>query len=402
MNIDRMRKIDYWIGIPLCFLLSIPTYVFKILRVKPRFKKTPEKIAFIKLSELGAIVLSYPLLNRIKKEYPSAELFFLTFEKNRCVFKLLDGMIEDKNILTIRETTPLVFLLDTLKIIWELRRKGIDIIFDLEFFSRFSAIISYLSGPKKRVGLHHYTFEGLYRGSLLTHKVQYNPLNHVSKTYLSFAQAVSTDSKDHPQLDSAIAQEELVFPEYASKIRVKENIEKRLKDLGISGKRRIFLLNPGEGVLPLREWPLDNFISLSNLILQDNSTCILIIGTEGATKKSGLMRGAISNSRCIDFTGKTSLEELMELFLISEALVSNDCGLVHLAMLTKIKKFILFGPESPQVFGPLDKNSRIIYSNWPCSPCLSALNHRNSDCSENKCLKTIDPEMVYNTIIKSL
>ena len=64
------------------------------------------------------------------------------------------------------------------------------------------------------------------------------------------------------------------------------------------------------------------------------------------------MRGAISNSRCMDFTGKTSLEELMELFLISEALISNDCGLVHLAMLTKIKKFILFGPESPQVFGP--------------------------------------------------
>ena len=276
MNVDTMRRIDYWLGIPLCFLLSIPTHVFKILRIKPRFKKAPEKIAFIKLSELGAIVLSYPLLIRIKKEYPSAELFFLTFEKNKGIFKLLDGMIEDKNILTIRETTPLVFLLDTLKAIWQLRRKGIDIIFDLEFFSRFSAIIAYLSGAKKRVGLHHYTFEGLYRGSLLTHKVQYNPLNHVSKTYLSFAQAVSADSKDHPQLDSAIAPEELVFPEYASKIRIKENIEKRLKDLGIYSKRRIFLLNPGEGVLPLREWPLDNFISLSNLILQDNSTCILI------------------------------------------------------------------------------------------------------------------------------
>ena len=402
MNVNTMRKIDYWFGIPLCFLLSIPSYIFKVLRIKVKPAKAPDKIAFIKLSELGAIVLSYPLLSRIKKEYPSAELFFLTFEKNKGIFKLLNGIVEDNNILTIRETAPLAFILDTLKVIWQLRRKGVDIIFDLEFFSRFSAIIAYLSGSKKRAGLHHYTFEGLYRGSLLTHKVQYNPLNHVSKTYLSFAQAVSTGSKDHPQLDSAITQEELVFPEYASKPRIKENIEKRLKDLGISGKRRIFLLNPGEGVLPLREWPLDNFISLSNLILQDNSSCILIIGTEGATKKSGLMRGAISNSRCIDFTGKTSLEELMELFLISEALISNDCGLVHLAMLTKIKKFILFGPESPQVFGPVDKNSHIIYSNWPCSPCLSALNHRNSDCSENKCLKTIDPEMVYSIITKSL
>ena len=398
MNVDKARKIDYWLGIPLCFLLSIPGYFFKILRIKPKPDKAPEKIVFIKLSELGAIVLSYPLLSRIKKEYPSAELFFLTFEKNKGIFKLFDGMIEDNNILTIRETTPLVFVLDTLKVIWKLRKKGIDIIFDLEFFSRFSAIISYLSGSKKRVGLHHYTFEGLYRGSLLTHKMQYNPLNHVSKTYLSFAQVVSADFKDHPELDSAIIEKELVFPEYASKIKIKESIEKKLNNAGIGIKRRIFLLNPGEGVLPLREWPLDSFISLSNLILQDNSNYVLTIGTEGATKKSGLMRGAISNSRCIDFTGKTSLEELMELFLISEALISNDCGLVHLAMLTGIKKFILFGPESPQVFGPIGKNNHIIYSNWPCSPCLSALNHRRSLCGDNKCLKIINPKTVYQLI----
>jgi len=147
---------------------------------------------------------------------------------------------------------------------------------------------------------------------------------------------------------------------------------------------------------------LENFISLSNLVLQDSANQILIVGTEGATKKSGLMRGAITSSRCVDFTGKTSLEELMELFLISEALISNDCGLVHLAMLTGIKKFILFGPESPQVFGPKDENSHIIYSNWPCSPCLSVLNHRESSCTDNKCLKIIKPEAVYKTILESL
>ncbi|MGA2774751.1 MAG: glycosyltransferase family 9 protein [Candidatus Omnitrophota bacterium] len=402
MDIDKARKIDYWLGIPLCFLLSILVYISKILRIKNKINKPPEKIAFIKLPELGTVILSYPLLNHIKREYPLAEVFFVTFNKNKDIFKLLGNIIPDSNILTIDETTPLTFVLDTLKIIWQLRRKGVDIIFDLEFFSRFSAIISYLSGSKKRVGLHHYTFEGLYRGSLLTHKIQYNPSNHVSKTYLSFAQAVSASSKDHPQLDSAIIEEELVFPEYASKVKIKESIEKKLKDAGIGSKRRIFLINPGEGVLPLREWPLENFISLVNLLLQDSRNYILIIGTEGATKKSGLMRGAISNSRCIDFTRKTSLEELMELFLISEVLISNDCGLVHLAMLTVIKKFILFGPESPQVFGPIGKNSRIIYSNWPCSPCLSAQNHRNSDCSDNKCLKTIKPETVYNAIVESL
>jgi ADP-heptose:LPS heptosyltransferase len=98
---------------------------------------------------------------------------------------------------------------------------------------------------------------------------------------------------------------------------------------------------------------------------------------------------------------QTELAELMELFVIADSLISNDCGLAHLAMLTAVRKFILFGPESPQIFGQLTQNSYPIYSNWSCSPCLSVLNHRDSACKDNQCLKIIDPGYVYNLVLEN-
>jgi ADP-heptose:LPS heptosyltransferase len=357
---------------------------------------------FIKLSELGAIILAYPLLRRLKEEYCSAELFFVTFEKNRSIFALLEGIVPEKNILTIRDDSIFAFALDTIRIIKKLRHRKIDIVFDLEFFSRFSAILTYLVKAGKRIGFYRYTFEGLYRGELLTHKIQYNPLSHMSKTFLSLSQAIKKESKSTPELEEGLNEKEIIFPKYVSKKEIKENLYNKLNSSALNKTKRLFLLNPGEGILPLREWPLENFITLSQLILKNSNNSIIIVGTEGAVRKGELILEALNNSNCINFIGKTSLEELMELFETADALISNDCGLAHLAMLTTIKKFIIFGPESPQVFGPLGHNNWIIYSNWPCSPCLSVLNSRNSACQDNVCLKVIRPEYVYESIVNSL
>ena len=176
----------------------------------------------------------------------------------------------------------------------------------------------------------------------------------------------------------------------------------RLKEFGIDKENRLFLVNPGEGILPLREWPLDNFISLCKKLLEDVNNYIIIVGTKMALNKAKSLYSAIKSKRCINLVGETTLPELLELFNISNALIINDCGLGHLASLTSIKKFIIFGPESPEVFGPLGKNNYTIYSRLPCSPCLSVFNHRKSVCKDNKCLKRIKPEDVYDLIMKSL
>ena len=399
MTVNLMRYMDYWLGIPLCFLLSCLNATLKIFRFRRMRKKVPpKKILFIKLSELGAIILAYPLLKRAREEYPGVKLLFVTFEKNRSIFELLGNIVEDDNILTIREDSISVFIRDTFKIVKKMVKERAGIIFDLELFSRFTAILTFLSQADKKIGFYNYTFEGLYRGNFLTHRIQYNPLLHISKSYLSLWQTVNQEKKDSPEMAERIEDKDIALPKSHVPSEATKQIEDKLKEFGIARKNKVFLLNPGEGILPLREWPLENFVILSKWLLEDANNYIILAGTESGFKKAERLCADVRSRRCLNLVGQTSLPELSALFNMADALICNDCGLAHLASLASTKQFIIFGPETPEVFGPLGEDKWIICSGLPCSPCLSALNNRDSACKDNLCLKIIKPDDVYKLI----
>jgi ADP-heptose:LPS heptosyltransferase len=389
MNIDLVRKIDLWCGVPLCFLFSIFNRIETLFRRTGPDPRPVRKILLIKFSELGAIILSFPLMARLKREYPNAQFYFLTFKKNQELFRFMDGIVPEKNLCVIRES-PVGFVLDALQMIVRLHKEDIDVIFDLEFFSRISALLTYFIHAPKRIGFDRYTFEGLYRGSLLTHRVSYNPLLHVTRNFLALCQDTEKQAKTSPELFLPSDPKDLVFPKYVSNKPVRERLLHKLREQEKTfpgGK--VFLMNPGEGVLPLREWPLERFIELTRKILQNASACVILIGMDGAAWKADQMVEAIRDPRCFSLVGKTPLEELLELFSMSHVLVSNDCGLAHIAMLTSLRTITLFGPESPKIFGPLTEHNHVVCADWPCSPCLSAFNHRDSACRDNMCLKSI-------------
>jgi ADP-heptose:LPS heptosyltransferase len=101
-------------------------------------------------------------------------------------------------------------------------------------------------------------------------------------------------------------------------------------------------------------------------------------------------------SAVIDLTGYTrSIAELLALFHIARLLVTNDGGPGQFAALTPIWTLMLFGPETPGLYAPLTPRCHSFYSQWPCSPCLTAYNHRSSYCDgDNQCLKVIAPAEV--------
>jgi ADP-heptose:LPS heptosyltransferase len=107
---------------------------------------------------------------------------------------------------------------------------------------------------------------------------------------------------------------------------------------------------------------------------------------------------ALAQERCIQFTGQTTFPELMDLFSIGHLLLTNDSGPAHFASLTLIHNFVFFGPETPRLYRPLSKNTHILYSDFPCSPCLTAYNHRNTPCRDNQCLQVISVDSVYDQV----
>jgi ADP-heptose:LPS heptosyltransferase len=404
MQVRTMRFIDYWFGIPMCLFFSVVNSINNFYRKQYR-SKVVNRVIFIKLSEMGAISLAYPLLSEVKKLNPDASLYFLTFEKNRIFFSILGEIIPTKNIFTIREESVIYLLTDFFKAIYAIRRLNIDVSFDLEMLTRFSSILTFLTRSKKKIGFSSYKFEGLYRGNFLTHRVQYNPLQHISKSYLSLGKVMSQEFKNTPEFDETLLDEEIILPMYKSRIEIKREIEKKLNNVGIKSSDRIILINPGEWDWPfnLREWPIENYIELVNRLInfQENLK-IIIVGSPGISGKSTNLYESVKNKKCVNLTGETSISELLELFLLSEAIIVNDSGLAHFASLTAIKTFVFFGPESPQVFSPVGTNTKILYSNYPCSPCFSVFNHRNSTCKKNNCLRSISVDEVFKNVINSL
>ena len=350
---------------------------------------------------MGGIILSYPLVRRVQEEYPDAKMFFLTFASNKSLLEVLK-MVPAQNIVIIDDKSPYAFIQDAVSALQRIRKERIDVCFDLEFFSRFTAILSYLSGAAKRIGFYRYTLEGLYRGNLLTHNILYNPHLHMSQMFLCLGQDLEIHGKVTPELERVPEAIAASAPRFIPTQRQKEEMRDRLKGLGVRADARILFVNPGEGRLPLREWPWNNFVVLVRNLLELENHYILIVGTSGCSGRLRQFDNELKHERCINLSGKTSILELLTFLTMGAALIANDSGLVHLASLTSIQQFIFFGPESPRVFAPLGDHAHIFYSGFSCSPCFSAYNHRRSVCKDNRCLKVITPDEAYNVISKKI
>ncbi len=404
MKVDFMRWVDYYIGVPICFLFSIITSIERLFGLrKPKKNFKPERVLFVELSEMGSAILAYSAMKKAEELF-NARLYFMIFKENEESVKLLD-IVPKENIITIRSKSFFLFFIDTITAIFKMRVKGIDTVIDLELFSRFTSILSFFSGAKAIVGFYRYDMEGLYRGNFQTHKVGYNPHYHISQNFMSLIYSLKADINEIPMLKRAVNKEEVVRAKVVSNKEDKKNILRKLKEINsdINKKSRIILLNPNASqLLPIRKWPLERFMKLAENILKLRGVFIVITGTKSEKEDAEAICSYVKNKRCIDFTGRTSFKELIDLYNVSKVLITNDSGPAHFASLTGIRIVVLFGPETPNIYAPLSDNCVCVYSNYACSPCVSAFNHRKTPCTRSRCLEAIKAGDVFGVVKEGL
>jgi len=166
-----------------------------------------------------------------------------------------------------------------------------------------------------------------------------------------------------------------------------------------SGKHKIILINPNASELLIqRRWPQENFAELIKMILENCPRAIVLItGDPREREEAARLKEQVQDDRCINFAGKVKFAELPLLYSVSELMVTNDSGPPHFAAVTDMPTFVIFGPETPALYGSLGKTTPI-FAGLACSPCVSAANHRKTACSDNVCLKVIKPLRVFKTI----
>lgn len=389
MNLRFQRAVDRYLGVPLCALFS---FFDLFLRRSKAPASPPRRILVILLSEMGSLVLAWPMFARIRERYPDATVHALVFAKNRELLDLL-GVMPAENVLTVDDRSLAGFVGDSLKVTGAMRRLRFDAVIDCELFARVSSIFSYLAGAAIRVGFHRHTQEGLYRGSFINRPVLYNPYRHLSQQFVTLVEAIASDTvplAKHPAPGESRPLPALVF--------AKQEIERVAAQLhsdfpAIAGKSLV-LVNPGGGILTIRAWPLEHYLRLCADLLSDGYA----VAITGLAEDKALGRAIVehcANPLCVDLTGYTrSVRHLLALFHRASLLVTNDGGPGQFAALTPVPTIVFFGPETPALYGTLSKNAYCFHLSLPCSPCLTAYNHRASPCDgDNQCLKRITPEM---------
>jgi ADP-heptose:LPS heptosyltransferase len=129
-------------------------------------------------------------------------------------------------------------------------------------------------------------------------------------------------------------------------------------------------------LIPLRRWPLENFGQLAKRLLDDPNVAVLMTGVAAEKVDAQAIARMAPSERLIDLTGLTRLDELPALYALCAMMLTNDSGPVHFAALTGLKTWVLFGPETPALYGALNPNAEFIYKELACSPCVSAADHR--------------------------
>jgi len=408
ISVNTMRAIDHWVGVPLCALLSpIVALLDGLKNITSRGPEAPKKLLFIELSEMGSAILVDPAMRNAQAR--GAELFFLIFKSNRASLTLLNT-VKPENIFTIDSSSIGGLIKDTLRFLIIARKHRIDTAIDLELFSRFTALLTGLCGARRRVGYHIFHGEGLWRGFMLTRKVHYNPHIHITKNFLSLIHAAFAKNIEVPFSKIHIADSEvrleqaIINPTTLNTVR--DRIEKLSKDSDIEftqGKQRLILVNPNASdLLPQRRWAQQRFSELIKLLHQRfPADLILITGSPSEFEYVEKVRTAANVKHALNFAGQVSFAELPSLYTLSDVMVTNDSGPGHFSAVTPLRTVVLFGPETPALYGSVG-NSISITANLACSPCVSAANHRKTPCQNNICMQAITVSEVLEKMEQQL
>lgn len=402
MNADRMRRLDYWVGVPICFILTLLVRLRALPGIRQPPASRPRHVLLIELAEMGTTVLACPAIQRLQARHPGCLVYFLLFKQIEESVSVLD-VIPPAHVLTIDASSFWTLLRDTVRFTRAARRFEIDTAINLEVFARFSTILSVVSGAATRVGFHRFAQEGLYTGDVLTHQVIYNPHLHTWQLLTTLVEALDAPRADLPlgkfPVETACTLPRLATDDFARR-RIQDRVTSRQP--AAAGKRWIVVNPNASSLIAVRKWPLDRYAALIERLLRDPRNACVITGTAAERDAAGVIVARVPNERLVDLTGETTLRDLIDLFNVSSLLITNDSGPAHFAALTDIPVLVFFGPETPRLYGPLSRRGTALYAHYACSPCVSAYNQRRTVCTNNRCLQHFDVDTAYAHAVRLL
>jgi len=392
--------IDMRVGPLLCALLVGWRAIFRVRAPLP----TPEsvkKILVLKPWGMGSIVLASPLLERLRERHPQARIDFVSLRENAPILSLLP-QIDRRIALELGGGIP-AFFVGTLRTLLALRRERYDLLYDLEFFTRFSAIFSSLVHARRS---HGFSSKSQWRGRLHDVQVPFNAYHHVALNFLMLLRDDPMDPIDTAPIEGDAALPLLRAPEGAWEACC----ERLGADPAWRASAPIVVVNPNAGDMALeRRWPAERVAELLGLLGARHELNLVAIGAPAEREYvESVIRAARLETRVVNAAGRIDIPQLVALLSHAAVVVSSDSGPLHLAAAAGASTAALFGPETPVLYGPLrsrpGQRHSVHYLALACSPCMFVHDNKVLSCwfAQARCMTGIRAADVLASVERSL
>jgi len=336
---------------------------------------------------IGDTILTVPFLRNLRREHPDARIDLVIAPYSSDVLRnipYVDNLIVYDPPTIHQDSSGLHRTLGSkIRFLRELRATRYDKAYILKR-SLSSALIAFLSGARERIG-----FDTEHRGFLLTKRIPYRKDRHEVQNFLEILRADGVPViSDH--LEAWLSEDERSF---ASEFLAQEGCPAGTPLIGI---------HPFSAV-PERAWHMDRFVGVANALQKRHGARILLLGGQRDIEAAAGIEKQIRPGP-IMAAGRTDLRQTMALLSKCSLLICNDSGVMHLAAALDVPLVALFGPQTPDLFGPWGKRCAVVTKRFHCSPCKQKFftECKPSPSGKPWCMENITEEEVLTAASGSL
>lgn len=327
----------------------------------------PKNILVIRPRFLGDVILASGLAEVLKASHPGARVSFLAQAPFTEVLRHDDSW---DDLITFdasrRNSIPYLF-----RFYRDLRRRRFDAVLDL-FGNPRTVQMALFSGAKIRVGFR-----------LRGRSWAYTRCAPPSSPSLPSGRRPVTEA----YLDQVWALGMVPKTPYRTRIVVteaeREEARRYLRGQGWKGGT-IAAIAPGAS-WPAKRWPLEDFIETAEKLAGRGVSSLFLFGPSEA----GILDGFRARWRQGWMKAEDrSLREVVALVAVSNVLLSNDAGPMHIGPAVGTPTLGLFGPGEPEIWFPYAKPHEALVREMTCSHCGL------DECARMDCMAAIRPPEV--------
>lgn len=327
-----------------------------------------KKILIISPSWIGDCVMTQPLCRRLHQFHPGCRIDVFAPKWSMAVF---ERMPEISRILENPFAHGALQLRRRWQLGKELGRQGYDQVIVLPGSFK-SALIARASGIRRRTG-----YVGESRYPLLNDIRKLDkaalPLMVDRYTALAYPKGVAFEQQpDFPSLSVSPAGRQAALLAHE-----------------LTPCRSVVAFCPGAEYGSAKRWPPHHFAVLAKHYVAEGYQIWLFGSAKDYQVAEEVQR--LSGSLCINLCGRTSLSEAIDLLSLSQLVVCNDSGLMHLAAALGRPLVSIYGSSSPEHTPPLSRHVQIVSLYLDCSPCFQ----RECPLGHTDCLNQLEPDWVY-------